>query len=186
MFIYIQNVKVGGPGHTVEIDETLVAKRKYNRGHLVKEQWVFGGYDVEDKVGFLVAVPKRDKKTLESVIKNYILPGTTVVSDMWRAYNGIPHISNYEFRHLTVNHKEHFTDPITGATTNHIEAMWSAFKRRRITNFGRNRDLLNSHLCKFMWRQRYAFRYKNGVRKSSAFHNFVLLLNAKFTLEGDV
>ena len=46
------------------------------------------------------------------------------------------------------------------------------FKRRRINNFGRNRNLLQSHLMKFIWRQRY--RYRNNIRKSSAFLNLVL------------
>ena len=33
---------IGGPGHTVEIDECLLVRRKYNVGHQVSEQWVFG------------------------------------------------------------------------------------------------------------------------------------------------
>ncbi len=60
---------IGGPNHVVEIDETLVCKRKYNVGKIVKEQWVFGGYDVTEKVGFLIPVAKRDRQTLETAIK---------------------------------------------------------------------------------------------------------------------
>ena len=44
---------IGGLEHIVEIDESLLVRRKYNVGHLVREQWVFGGYDNTDKVGFL-------------------------------------------------------------------------------------------------------------------------------------
>ena len=36
-------VVIGGPSHTVEIDECLLVRRKYNVGHQVGEQWVFGG-----------------------------------------------------------------------------------------------------------------------------------------------
>ncbi len=101
---------------------------------------------------------------------------------MWRSYNGIPSITGYNFTHLKVNHQEHFTDPTSGATTNHVEAMWAAFKRRRLTNYGLNRSLLESHLLEFMWRQRYAYRFKNGTRKSSAFHNIIRHITESFPL----
>ena len=55
---YFQNnpEQIGGPGQTVEIDESLFARRKYNNGpgQAVPEQWVFGGYDPNTKKGFLV------------------------------------------------------------------------------------------------------------------------------------
>ena len=49
---------ISGP---VEIDKCLllVVRRKYNVGHQVGEQWVLGGYDVVDKVGFVVPVDRR-------------------------------------------------------------------------------------------------------------------------------
>ena len=49
---------IGGPGMTVQIDESVFARRKANRGRVFPQQWVFGGYDVESKLGFLVAVPQ--------------------------------------------------------------------------------------------------------------------------------
>ena len=41
-----KNEKIGGPGIVVQIDESVIAKRKYNRGHAVKERWVFGIPDI--------------------------------------------------------------------------------------------------------------------------------------------
>ena len=41
-------------GHIVEINESLLVRRKYHVGHLVCETWMFNEYDNKDKVGFLV------------------------------------------------------------------------------------------------------------------------------------
>ena len=46
LWICIYDFRLGGVGHTVQIDECLIAKRKYNRGRLVPDQWIFGMYDV--------------------------------------------------------------------------------------------------------------------------------------------
>ena len=46
----LQNPRViGGAGHTVAIDESLLAKRKIGnvQGRPIREQWVFGGVDLQ-------------------------------------------------------------------------------------------------------------------------------------------
>ncbi|KFM67316.1 hypothetical protein X975_04923, partial [Stegodyphus mimosarum] len=42
-YIEMNSQMIGGPGKTVEIDESKFGKRKYHRGHHVEGQWVFGG-----------------------------------------------------------------------------------------------------------------------------------------------
>jgi hypothetical protein len=46
-------------------------------------------------------------------------------------------------------------------------------KKKAILAFNRGNS-------KFMWRQRFAYRYRNGARKHSAFHNLVCELREKF------
>ena len=60
---------IGGPGMTVEIDESKFGRRKYNRGRLVEGKWVLGGICRETKEIFLIEVPKRDSATLIPLIK---------------------------------------------------------------------------------------------------------------------
>lgn len=74
-------------------------KRKYNRGHFVIGQWVFGGYERDFDRVFRVAVDYmlfkiniklvilKNEYTLLPVIWYWIKPGTTINLDYWKAYN---------------------------------------------------------------------------------------------------
>jgi ISXO2-like transposase domain len=72
---------IGGEGKIVEIDESKFGKRKYNRGHRVEGQWVFGAYERGSGLTFMVPVEKRDRDTLLHIIHKWIKPGTTIYSD---------------------------------------------------------------------------------------------------------
>ncbi|KCZ76220.1 hypothetical protein H311_02788, partial [Anncaliia algerae PRA109] len=62
-------VVLGGINEIVEIDESNIVKRKYERGHLVRTQWVFGGYQPSIKQGFSVAVPDTKRETPFPIIR---------------------------------------------------------------------------------------------------------------------
>uniref|UniRef100_A0A0L8HU42 ISXO2-like transposase domain-containing protein n=1 Tax=Octopus bimaculoides TaxID=37653 RepID=A0A0L8HU42_OCTBM len=81
-------ILLGGPGREVQIDESVFTQRKRHVGRLTPQQWVFSGIDTS-KECFLEAVAKRDTNALLPVLDKYVRPGTTVVSDMWRAYSTI-------------------------------------------------------------------------------------------------
>ncbi|KAG0427250.1 hypothetical protein DMUE_5918 [Dictyocoela muelleri] len=53
--------KIGGPNVIVEIDETKIGKRKYNRGHHVEGVWVLGMVERTDKRPIIIVdIEKRD------------------------------------------------------------------------------------------------------------------------------
>ena len=147
--------KIGGPGKTVEIDESKFGKMKYHKGRKVEGQWVFGGICREDRSMFMYTVPKRDKETLLPIIKDRIAEGTTIISNCWSSYNCL---SDQGFEHLTVNHTYNFVDPNTLAHTQNIESLWWQIKRQLPDTYSHH-DLLYLHLAEYMWRE---FRKPSG------------------------
>ncbi|XP_017466934.1 PREDICTED: uncharacterized protein LOC108359533 [Rhagoletis zephyria] len=131
----VKGRKIGGVGSIVEIDESKFGRRKYHRGHAVEGQWVFGGVERGTNKCFLVPVEKRDKETLLAVIKNWILPNTTIVSDFWKAYDCL---SDEGYVHFKVN----FKDPETQQHTNTIEGLWRHVKYS-IPQYHRNKNGLD-------------------------------------------
>jgi transposase-like protein len=160
------HVQIGGPGVQVEIDESVVAKRKYNRGHLVKERWVFDGYCPTSGKGFLELVPDRSAPTLLPLVEKYIAPGSVVVSDKWRSYLGISKLEvDPPYTHLDVDHSKNFVDPITGACTNRVEAYWKNCKRRMKYMCGVQGSMLESHLDEFLWREIHGSSSSEAMEK---------------------
>jgi len=81
--------QIGRPEFNVEIDETLLTKRKYNQGRIVPENWVFGGICRETNELFIESVPDRKGETLLDCITKNIRIGTNIISDKWSGYNGL-------------------------------------------------------------------------------------------------
>ena len=75
------NYQLGGPGEVVEIDESLVAKRKNNVGRLLEQRCVFGGVERRTNKGFLQFIQDRTTGTLLNIIQNRIAPGSIIHSD---------------------------------------------------------------------------------------------------------
>ncbi|KCZ77661.1 hypothetical protein H311_01326 [Anncaliia algerae PRA109] len=114
------DVKIGGDQVVVEIDETKLGKRKYNRGRVVDGVWVVGGIErTPEKKCFLVEVPDRSAETIEKIISLYVLPGSIVYTDCFKSY--IPACKNLNLPHFTVNHSKEFVNSDAGVCKNTIE-----------------------------------------------------------------
>ena len=139
--------KIGGPGKLVQIDESKIGKRKYHRGHVVEGQWVFGGIEEDSRKCFIATVEDRTEETLLNLIKGWIEPGTTIVSDCWKGY---VNLSKHGYIHKTVNHSVEFVNE-EGFHTNKIEGHWRQMKTKLPTH-GRKKEHYSSYLAEFKWR----------------------------------
>jgi hypothetical protein len=97
-------------------------------------------------------VEQRDVVTLIPLIQAWCKLGTIIVSDGWAAYQSL---TKHGFQHDVIVHKNHLVDPKTGIHTNNVEAFWQRCKRRFKQMYGTSRNLLPSHIDKFLWRDRF-------------------------------
>lgn len=151
--------KIGGRNEIIEIDETKIAKRKYNKGHRVEGAWVIGGIQRsrlknkitnENKKIFLEPIEERNIENINEIIKKYIKKSTTTYTDCWKGYNDLNKIG---YKHKTVNHKKTFKDPITGIHTNTIEGTWNGLKQSIIPR-NRNKKDIVLYLREYQWRKK--------------------------------
>ncbi len=139
----------------VEVDETFVGGKGYNRGR----QWWQGWEEKEKQVVFGMVerggrvrtrhVPNTGKRTLLKPIKGHIHPKAFIHSDNLNAYWNL-HKEGY--KHDLVNHSRKFVDG--PAHTQNIENFWSHFKRG-VT--GVYRHVSPKYLN--LYSEEYAFRY---------------------------
>lgn len=152
-FINSRSQKLGGPGKMVEIGEAKFGRRKYNEGTIVKGDWVFGIFERGSGKFFLAPVKKRDSVTLLPIIRDHVLPGTTIISDCLQAYSGL----QFEgYVHQTVDHKQNFVDPEMGVHTQHVDRLWGDLRNHiPHTCFGNRTHHFHGYLVEYMFHKMY-------------------------------
>lgn len=125
----------------------------FNKGRLITGQWIFGG-TIIGAIVVIVPVPDRSLMTLLEVIRKWIKPGITIMSDSWKAYNNC--LNDCGFKHLQVNHKMNFVDSDSGAHTQTIERAWRE-TRANIPRYGTHQRHYEGYLAEFLFRRKYNF-----------------------------
>jgi transposase-like protein len=123
-----ENILLGGEGIEVEMDESHIFSRKYNRGRFLAFQsvWVFGLIERLTKRVFVKQVENRNAETLYYVVKDHVREDSELFGDSWRGYSRIAQ----DFRLRTVYHSRHFVDPENPIIhTNNIERLWRSLKK---------------------------------------------------------
>ncbi|XP_023223848.1 uncharacterized protein LOC111625053 [Centruroides sculpturatus] len=157
MLISLNNTtsfKIGGPNKTVEIDESVICKRKYEKGRILKStKWIVGGICKEDKNCFICHVKDRSENTLNWVVYKYVKSGSVIITDEWRSYNHIDDIKGLNIEHKTVNHSKNFVNPKTGDNIQNIERLWGYLKNKKHLPKHYTNDLSDSYLYMFMYKK---------------------------------
>ena len=164
------NIRLGGRGKTVEIDESLFGhKRKYNRGRVSEGAWVFGMVERGSGRALTFRVPDRTRETLVTrLIQEFVKPGTVIISDKFSPYFNL---NTLGYIHLMVNHSENFVDPYTGAHTNTIEGLWGQVKRKLKSMIGTFKNKLPGYLDEFNWQRLYqGDRFENMLQHIVELH----------------
>ena len=108
---------------------------------------MFGGIENDSTRSFLIAVEKRDEKTLFiPLIKKWIEPGTVIVSGCWKAYCNL---EKQGYAHSTVNHSQEYDNQ--EKHTNKMEGHWRQAKVK-LPPLGVRKHHFSSYLAKFMRR----------------------------------
>jgi len=98
-------------------------------------------------------VVRRDARTLERIISNHVLPGTTIVTDAWRGYVNVAQLNNGVYDHAVIVHAHEFVDSVhADIHTETIEGLWMQAKRKLRFQSGTSRGLFASYLGEFQWR----------------------------------
>jgi len=144
---------IGGQNLDVEIDETVISHRKYNKGRLLATVWVFGGICRQTKQAFALVVPDRKASTLLQEIAGHIAPGTIIHSDTWASYQTIESIPNKNFIHHMVNHSKNFLNTKNGSHTQNIERMWRDLKFKKTSSCGIRSLEASGYVFEYIWRR---------------------------------
>ena len=145
----------GGPGATVEIDETLIGGSVSGMGSGYKgnKACIVG---MLERGGELVTrvVQSRTKASMHVLINAHVLPGTTIHTD---EFGGYKDISDNGYRHIKVNHKAGVYATADGAGVNSIEGFWAQLKR----------GINGTHIHvsgKHLWKYLGEFEYRYNMR----------------------
>jgi transposase-like protein len=153
----------GKGGKGVEIDETYIGgRRKYSVGRPPSGDGKSAVVGIVERKGRIKALVAQDVKgaTLLGMVKEHVLPESTVFTDEYVAYDGISHMRN-GYTHRRIKHATGVYVLADGTHTNTVEGFWSLLKRSLSGVYHCvGRGYLQSYLNEFAFRYNRRFDYQ--------------------------
>lgn len=141
-------VKIGGRGVVVEVDEVCWGGRKLRLGRPVgPKQWIFG---LKERIsGRLIVsvIPDRSAATLEAIILRHVKRGSIINTDCWPAYEGLGQLN---YGHLHVNHRLYHINRVNRCHIQVLERSWREL-RRLVPKYGESGLGVGRRLSKFVF-----------------------------------
>ena len=155
-------------GGDIEADETYVGGRTTGgkRGRGAPNKTVVFGMLERDGDVMANVVPNVRKKTLQPIIEESVVAGSTVHTDELKSYSGL---SKAGFEHETVNHGGGICDG--DCHVNGIEGFWA---RLKLSIRGTHVHVSRKHLQKYV--KEFEYRYNRRKRPASIFGDLVASL----------
>lgn len=74
---------LGGLEVVIQGDESVISRRKYNRGRVVRGKWVLGLFDTTTKKSIIVYITDGKSETLLDVTREQFKPGLEIWTNCW-------------------------------------------------------------------------------------------------------
>ena len=165
-----------GAGVEVELDETYICKRKYNRGREVIQYWIFGGIERVSKRRFLVHLngDARSAVNIMDKVAMYVRPGSIVYTDAHRSYN---QLTAKGYTHHVINHSANFVRQLPGVSvhTQTVERLWGDMKEY-VKRRGRTPQHIDYMLCRYIFIKEYG-------DQQSRFHHLLVHCGVQYKFE---
>jgi transposase-like protein len=162
---------LGGIGKAVEMDETYMGgKRKGGAGRpMIGDKVKTPVVGIVEREGRIKAMVTDDVKgsTLLGMVREHVLPKSTVFTDEYISYDGIPNITDRGYSHKRINHTSKVY-VVGDVHTNTVEGFWSLVKNGvRGVYHSVGKGYLQSYL------NEYTFRYNRRFDTQPMFTSFL-------------
>jgi transposase-like protein len=158
-----EEIQIGGEGVEVQFDETAICNGLIidNPSSVDDDipgiQWILGGVEKDNFRNFVLKIiPNRKKETIFEFFKQYVRPGSIIVTDGYPSYPWA--VRQFGSVHYVVNHSEGFSTQ-GGTNTNQIENLWSHLKQQYRAQGGVNKKRIKIFLNEFVWKKRNVNNY---------------------------
>ncbi|GFU86989.1 uncharacterized protein TNCV_486001 [Trichonephila clavipes] len=143
-----ESIAIGGTGTYVEIYENKFGKLKSGRMD-VNGSWVFCGIERETKKYFFRVVEQRSKEDLFLVLEQWVLPGSTIISDLWRVYDCL---SDEDFVNLKDEHSLTYIVSDPSGEHDGTGNSWSSVKEFLKYHAAHSAGHFDAYFAEFIWR----------------------------------